>query len=779
MNRWKFWLLCVGKAVRGNGLKLLTAMMLPMGETLYEIAKAAWTELRKKQTEEEIRLGLGDLAAAPDTDIECEAQKVALEVAGDQSTDVQLQLVTYLRQLPNTVRASLSRPADPSGRTLPGNFRLDQPEGLIPLLPDRLPRFRPGDRPSGIGDWELIRLLGTGGFGEVWLARNPVLPTPVALKFCLDAKAAQYLRHEAALLGRVVSHGKHPGIVALQHTYLSADPPCLEYEYVAGGHLMALISQWHARSTPDLVQHSIQLVRELADIVAFAHRLHPPIVHRDLKPANILLQRTPDGQVRLRVTDFGIGGVAVEKARDQKKSGSLSNADLMVTSLRGSHTLLYASPEQMRGDLPDPRDDVHALGVIWLQLLTGDLNRGVTGDWRDELSDRKVPEPVIAVLRRCVTSTLERRFSTAGDLVLELDKLLGAAPTAPPPAAPMPLPAMPPPAAPTATPTPPATQAPAAAATASQSQTQTQASPPVPITASVPPPRRGGRWVWPVVVLALLGVTWIYWPLIEPWLPGPAAGSEPITNSIGMKLVPIPAGRFSMGTAVAESFHQKDEDPLHQVVITKPFFMGAHEVTQRQYEKVMRSNPSVFKNGARTLDHPVENVTYRDALDFCRALSALPGEASEGRVYTLPTEAQWEYACRGGQSGRRFAFGNTLGAGQANFDTEQPFGDAAAGKPLKKTSAVGQYDPNAWGLYDMHGNVAEWCLDFYAPAYPGTGAWVKDPVKLDKGDRRVVRGGSWSSSGAACRSGARQSQRPEQTDDSIGFRVVMTIRPSH
>jgi serine/threonine protein kinase len=128
-----------------------------------------------------------------------------------------------------------------------------------------------------------------GGFGEVWLARNPHLPEPVALKFCLDPSAARVLRHEAALLGRVRSHGHHPGIVALKHTYLNADPPCLEYEFVAGGDLSGLIHNWHRRPPTDLIARTIRLMRHLADVVAFAHRLDPPIVHRDLKPANILL----------------------------------------------------------------------------------------------------------------------------------------------------------------------------------------------------------------------------------------------------------------------------------------------------------------------------------------------------------------------------------------------------------------------------------------------------------------------------------------------------------
>src|SRR5262249_8586254 len=120
----------------------------------------------------------------------------------------------------------------------------DEPGQLLALLPRRLPRFRPGDRPPGAGDWELVELLGVGGFGEVWKAHNPHFDgvPPVALKFCLDPEARdRLLRHEAAVLNQVLRHGKPPGIVTLQHTYLSADPPCLEYEYVSGGDLSVLV----------------------------------------------------------------------------------------------------------------------------------------------------------------------------------------------------------------------------------------------------------------------------------------------------------------------------------------------------------------------------------------------------------------------------------------------------------------------------------------------------------------------------------------------------------
>jgi hypothetical protein len=172
-----------------------------------------------------------------------------------------------------------------------------------------------------------------------------------------------------------------------------------------------------------LVNQATRLMRSLADIVTFAHRLDPPIVHRDLKPANILLQPTSEGRVSLRVADFGIGGIAVRQAAEQTRRGT-TRGRFLASALRGAFTPVYASPQQMHGEDPDPRDDVHALGVIWFQLLTGDLRQAPGIGYADDLQALGVPAGTVRLLGRCVAPRPEKRLGDAAVLAKELQILL-------------------------------------------------------------------------------------------------------------------------------------------------------------------------------------------------------------------------------------------------------------------------------------------------------------------------------------------------------------------
>lgn len=397
------------------------------GELLPAVAGDIWGAWSKQsepqQQEEELR----GLALTPVAQLRRTVSKVVEEVGANQSTPVQQRLATYLTQVPAMIRQTLRRPSDPLGVTIPTYLKLTKPEDLLQFLPGRLPRFNPGDHPMPGVDLELVELLGVGGFSEVWKAVNPHLPSaePVALKFCLDPQAAKMLRHEAAVLDRVMRQGKHPGIVQLRHTYLSADPPCLEYEFVPGGDLGSLIQEWHhARKGPSPTEAGKLMVR-LAETVGFAHSQSPPIVHRDLKPANILVQRTADKKIRFRIADFGIGGVASGRSVEQTQRSNLPSG-MMQTMLRGAYTPLYASPQQMQGDAPDPRDDVYSLGVVWYQLLTGNLQLGAPSgmQWAERLKQQNVLESHIALLASCFEPHRKDRPSSAGVLAKQMKTTL-------------------------------------------------------------------------------------------------------------------------------------------------------------------------------------------------------------------------------------------------------------------------------------------------------------------------------------------------------------------
>ncbi len=252
-----------------------------------------------------------------------------------------------------------------------------------------------------------------------------------------------------------------------------------------------------------------------------------------------------------------------------------------------------------------------------------------------------------------------------------------------------------------------------------------------------------------------------------------------LTNSIGMKLVLIPPGRFLMGSPFSEPYHSPDEGPVHEVTLTRPYYLGCFPVTQQEYHEVMQSRPSHFApdgplpyyrlNDVDTSRFPVDSVDYEDAVAFCKRLSALPEERAAGRRYRLPTEAEWEYACRAGTSSV-FYFGDSLSSRQANFDGNYPYGGAERGVYLKRTCNVGQYPPNAFGLYDMYGNVWEWCSDWFDENFYRYSP-KNDPVGPPGGDAHVLRGGSWIDASWHCRSADRSHR---EALHYVGFRVVMT-----
>jgi formylglycine-generating enzyme required for sulfatase activity len=243
-------------------------------------------------------------------------------------------------------------------------------------------------------------------------------------------------------------------------------------------------------------------------------------------------------------------------------------------------------------------------------------------------------------------------------------------------------------------------------------------------------------------------------------LKGPTATLD-LGKGVKLELVLVPAGAFLMGSPDEEPDHDVSESPRHKVVIVRPFYMGKFEVTQGQW-KVIRGNQSHGNVGDL---FPADGVSWGDATNWCAEMSTKLGVRMR-----LPTEAEWEYACRAGTT-TAYAFGEKIASTQANFKS----GDGAKDK---KTMTVGSFKPNGWGLYDMHGNVWEWCQDTLQADYENAptvdAAWIDTATPFN----RVRRGGSWADEAGTLRSAVRwgsaaSEKEPEMRNDQVGFRVVV------
>ena len=232
---------------------------------------------------------------------------------------------------------------------------------------------------------------------------------------------------------------------------------------------------------------------------------------------------------------------------------------------------------------------------------------------------------------------------------------------------------------------------------------------------------------------------------------------DPIVNSLGIVLVPIPAGEFQMGSPNSESDRGNDETE-HLLQITKPFYLSVYEVTQEQYERVMGNNPSHFQGANK----PVDSVSWDNAVEFCRRLSD-----QEVVEYRLPTEAEWEYACRAGTI-TVYSFGDDL--------SQLPQYAWYDDNSKNTTHPIGQKLPNPWGLYDIHGNVWEWCQDWYERY--GSEKVVIDPTGPAQGEYRVLRGGAFHYRPSYSRSAFRGMSLPDNAPPTLGFRLVRTYNLS-
>ena len=230
-------------------------------------------------------------------------------------------------------------------------------------------------------------------------------------------------------------------------------------------------------------------------------------------------------------------------------------------------------------------------------------------------------------------------------------------------------------------------------------------------------------------------------------------------SGVEMKFAWCPPGTFPMGSPAGEP-QREDDETQHQVTLTRGYWLGIHLVTQAQWQAVMGSSPGQFRGDT----FPVERVSWEDCQEFIKRLAQ-----KTGRRFRLPTEAEWEYACRAGTD-TPFHFGKTISTDQANYDGRHTHGKCEKGVFQERTTPVAHFPANAWGLYDMHGNLWEWCQDRYWP-YPS--AEIIDPQGDNDGTARVVRGGTWYDGPWLCRSAYRGRAEPGRRFDLFGCRVLL------
>lgn len=239
----------------------------------------------------------------------------------------------------------------------------------------------------------------------------------------------------------------------------------------------------------------------------------------------------------------------------------------------------------------------------------------------------------------------------------------------------------------------------------------------------------------------------------------------PSVSTPRIEMIEVSAGRFTMGSPANEAGRNADEVP-HEVTITRPFYIGKFEVTQEQWRTIMGTSPSSFSACGAAC--PVESINFIEIQEFLKRVNAAGGEL----LYRLPTEAEWEYACRAGTT-TPFSTGENLTTDQADYDGRFPYRGFPAGISREQPTPAGTFASNRWGIADMHGNVWEWTSDWYAPYPPGAAI---DPRGPEAGELRVIRGGSWHFDANSARCALRYTHRPVDRGFSLGFRLAADRR---
>ena len=665
-----------------------------------------------------------------------------------------------------------------------------------------------GRRAGDGGRYEVERALGEGTMGQVFLGRDSRLNRRVVLKVLSPALAANpRVRQRFANEGEIQANLLHDHIVRVVDAFDEAETSVIVMDFVDGPTVEDHLQQVGGRLSFARV-HAI--IAPVCDAVGYAHA--HGVIHRDLKPANILLDLGRGFEVP-KVADFGIAKIAADGST-RTRAGAVMG------------TPAFMPPEQLLGaaDL-DHRADIYALGVVLYQLTTGQLPYGDATEYEvthkvlsgvpidaPSLHAPSLPAGFDAVIAKATAHDRAVRYASMAALRAGLDALLMAQVAAPVTGdAPEPATAPVTPTAAVESPTAQAFSAPAeppkAPALAYEAELR-----------AAPPPKRGwlpwlgaGAALTAGVVLAVVvGGGGDGEAADSPQQLGVVAAAEAASarRQLGAKgWVRVAPGTFRMGSPSGEAGRDDDDEGAHPVRIGRAFLLKATEVTQAEYEQLMGSNPSRYPSCGGTC--PVEQVSWFDAVEYANALSVTEGLPEcyvvNGKDvtfrglgcggYRLPTEAEWEYAARAGSAQATYNGNLTLegdhhapeldaiGWYGGNSGVTYSGGWDCSGWSGKQHSSskcgthpVGKKRANAWGLYDMLGNVWEWTQDVYAAYPPEVGTRV-DPVGSSSsiGSGRVVRGGSWRSDARHVRAASRGRRAPGYRDGYLGFRLARSL----
>jgi eukaryotic-like serine/threonine-protein kinase len=426
MLRLKILFQCLGQALCTQGARSLNGIV-PFGEVIYQVAMDTVQRLRDIRRDAEVRDSLAWAASAEPDDVAEQVAAVVADVGKTHPPRLCKAMTAYMTHFPPLLRQSLKRPGDPTGRTVPAALVLETPEDLLPFLPPRVPRFRAGDRlREPLSAWQVVELLGMSNFGETWKARNSddKSKPPAVVKLCTDIEAPDMLTRHSIDMQVAQERGTLSGIVPLTGCFNESDPPVCRYDFVEGCDLAGLVRDGQP-ANPKRTEQVTRLLKRAATIVGRLHRLNPPIIHRGLKPRNLFLQQSPEGRFSMLLLDLGVAALSAARLNTADKLGQVPQSEVLASSLRGSFMPLYASPQQMRGEPADVRDDVHALGVIWYQLLLGELDATPTGrNWLTDLKKGGFPDSYTRLLLACVNPRVERRPSDALALADEFGSIL-------------------------------------------------------------------------------------------------------------------------------------------------------------------------------------------------------------------------------------------------------------------------------------------------------------------------------------------------------------------